>query len=322
MLRQRPAAERARMERLWQLLGAEDTETPPAPGSEEAWADLQRRIADRPARPAGRADRAARPPRRRAFMRRVLPTVTAVAAVLVVGLFYARSPVVWTAPAGEQVRVVLPDASVVELNSGTELRYRRAFGWSWAPAALSARTVALSGEAFFDVRHDGRPFTVETFNARIDVLGTRFAVRSRPEQENGATRVTLVEGRVQVAARTPQSPAVLLEQEGATTRVAAHATHPDSVQIGNSAQATAWQRRGFWADNEPATSILAELERRFALTIRVTPGVILPDSMDLYYARDADAESIIHDMLLTRDAKYRRVQDGFEIFQADDARIP
>ena len=41
--------------------------------------------------------------------------------------------------------------------------------------------VRLTGEAYFDVVEEDAPFVVETFNAEVRVLGTRFNVRAWPE---------------------------------------------------------------------------------------------------------------------------------------------
>ena len=107
---------------------------------------------------------------------RTFPHSWAVAASIVlliaVGAGFWLQPTTLTAPTGERLAATLPDGSTVELNSGARLSYARAFGGK-------ARTVRLTGEAFFDVAHDAqKPFMVKTFNADVTVLGTRFNVRA------------------------------------------------------------------------------------------------------------------------------------------------
>ena len=56
------------------------------------------------------------------------------------------------------------------LNSGARIEYPVVF-------KKNLRSVKLSGEALFDVRHDAEcPFEVETFATKINVLGTKFNV--------------------------------------------------------------------------------------------------------------------------------------------------
>lgn len=72
-------------------------------------------------------------------------------------------------PLGVRTKFELPDGSTGFLNSGSTLRF---------PASFSGqRTVAVSGEAFFNVAHNEQyPFIVETKHLKIRVLGTEFNV--------------------------------------------------------------------------------------------------------------------------------------------------
>ncbi|WP_051664121.1 FecR family protein [Dyadobacter crusticola] len=85
----------------------------------------------------------------------------------------------------------LPDGSTVLLNNGGELTYSQEnFG-------KAGREVTLSGEGFFDVKHDpAHPFVVHTGKVTTTVLGTAFNVTaSRSEQQ---VKVTVTRGRVRV----------------------------------------------------------------------------------------------------------------------------
>jgi len=93
-------------------------------------------------------------------------------------------------PLGSKTRVVLPDGSVVNLNSGSSLRY---------PARMdsSLRYAYVEGEAFFDIRKDSRhPFYVKTRDITIKVLGTKFNVKSYADEKTVET--TLVSGKIEI----------------------------------------------------------------------------------------------------------------------------
>jgi transmembrane sensor len=87
----------------------------------------------------------------------------------------------------EHKEVHLPDGSVVLLNGDSRITYVDNFN-------ENTREVNLKGEAFFSVTKDGRPFIVETENAKTTVLGTKFNVRSFEEK----TEVFVKEGKVKV----------------------------------------------------------------------------------------------------------------------------
>lgn len=94
------------------------------------------------------------------------------------------------APLGSRSNVVLPDGSEVWLNSGSRLTYNDDFG-------KSNREVSLLGEAFFDVAHSKKSdFRVKTSDLVIKVLGTRFNVKSYPEEH--VIETTLVEGKIEL----------------------------------------------------------------------------------------------------------------------------
>ena len=101
---------------------------------------------------------------------------------------------------GEQRTIELADTSVVTLNADSQVR------WQLDDAG---RDVDLSrGEAIFDVAHDAnRPFRVHTRAGTIQAIGTQFNVYARA---NGDTRVSVLEGRVQLTARGATTQSLIL----------------------------------------------------------------------------------------------------------------
>lgn len=98
---------------------------------------------------------------------------------------------------GQRSRIVLPDSSIVWLNSGTTLSYSNDF-------SEKNRKVTLNGQAFFQVaRNAEKPFTVQTGELLVSVLGTRFDVDAFPG--NGEIVVVLESGRVELTHRNIES---------------------------------------------------------------------------------------------------------------------
>lgn len=82
----------------------------------------------------------------------------------------------------------LPDGSVVTLNKQSSIAYYKKF-------TDSAREVALTGEAFFNVTPDKlKPFIIKVNNVMVKVVGTSFNIKSA----NGRVEVIVETGVVEV----------------------------------------------------------------------------------------------------------------------------
>ena len=91
---------------------------------------------------------------------------------------------------GEVRTIILPDGSIVGLNTQTELE--------WLGTPNDRRVRLLRGEAYFEVVHDpSRPFRILLKRSQVQVLGTRFDVY---QMANGNVRVSVISGIVAVEA--------------------------------------------------------------------------------------------------------------------------
>lgn len=91
-------------------------------------------------------------------------------------------------PYGSISEIILPDGTKAILNAGSRLAYPDHFD-------EKSREVMLSGEAYFEVKHDSKhPFVVLANNLRIKDIGTKFNISAYPADRNIETVVT--EGKV------------------------------------------------------------------------------------------------------------------------------
>lgn len=105
-------------------------------------------------------------------------------------------------PAGQRMSVTLSDGTQVQLNGNSRIEYPVIF-------SRKQRNVKLSGEAFFEVKHDERhPFIVETFASKVEVLGTRFNVYADEASKYFST--ALVDGKVKVTTNDETAEQVVL----------------------------------------------------------------------------------------------------------------
>ena len=92
-------------------------------------------------------------------------------------------------PRGGGYNLQLADGTEVWLNAGSSLKFPVSF-------QDSIREVILEGEAYFEVRHNGKPFIVSTADMDTRVLGTSFNISAYPDDPE--FKATLVEGKVMV----------------------------------------------------------------------------------------------------------------------------
>ena len=187
-------------------------------------------------------------------------TVAAVAAALAVGItggiYLTRHALrveeyVLSADNAQTSGITLPDGTVVRLNSSSKLTYDSAFN-------RRARTVTLSGEAFFDVASDPeRPFVVRTGDMDVQAVGTQFNVRAYPTEEH--VIATLVEGKVIVSSAdervmlSPRQEAVYARGTGQMSK----------REVAAAVALVPWMEGDLVFDNASLVHVAGVLERTF-----------------------------------------------------------
>jgi len=179
--------------------------------------------------------------------------VVAAAGIKLLPLLLSSPQVTYTAGLGEQRTEQLPDGTRVTLNTQTELQVR--YG-------RQRREIVLQhGEAMFDVVHDAqRPFVVTAGDGSIVDLGTQFEVR----KENDAAIVTLIEGRVEVAARDERRQLTPGEQARYGGRTAGI-----SVRKVDLTAVTAWLHDRLDFNGMPLAQAIADANRYSTVKLRL-----------------------------------------------------
>lgn len=94
-------------------------------------------------------------------------------------------------PAGSQVKVTLPDSTIVTLNGDSRIKLFKSFN-------SNNRYLELEGEAHFDVtRNDSLGFVVNAQGINVVALGTSFYVQAYPEEK--IVEAVLLEGKIGVS---------------------------------------------------------------------------------------------------------------------------
>jgi ferric-dicitrate binding protein FerR (iron transport regulator) len=166
-------------------------------------------------------------------------------------------------PRGGTYKLTLPDGTAVWLNAESSIKYPSQF-------ASDARTVEVSGEAYFEVAKvyqkngDRKPFRVVSKDQQIEVLGTHFNVNSYPEQPG--TKTTLEEGRVAITNNSGH--VVLSPGEQAITLKGK--TKVKAVDVGRE---IAWRSGKFSFDDKPFEETMNEIARWYNLKIHYQGGI-------------------------------------------------
>ncbi len=150
-----------------------------------------------------------------------------------------------TTPHGGRYSVRLSDGTRVTLNAGSSLKYPVSF-------TDSTRTVHLDGEAYFEVTHTGKPFTVANNQQNIRVLGTAFNVSAYANEP--AILTTLVEGKVQIETTSGQ---VILAPGEQSKLVGNQLT----LEIVNTSRYTSWINGKFEFNHDNMDIVFKRLSR-------------------------------------------------------------
>ncbi len=228
---------------------------------------------------------AARGPRKWRLQAAVAAAVFVAATVSWFGLHGLLAPSTdYVTQTGEQLRVPLPDGTVIELNTQSHIRV--------AYTAQGRDVTLVFGEALFAVRHDARrPFRVHVDATVIEDLGTQFSVYKRPDS---TTTLAVLEGNVQVSyefdslpwsqtavpmSATANGPALepvlrpTRVDAGQVVRIVAHGQflEPEPKDVSHPA---AWTQQQLWFDGSSLSEIAAEFNRYNVRKIHVGSGAV------------------------------------------------
>jgi len=313
------------LRRVWDLTGTALSGSTSSPQEvDEMWAKIQAKTLQEsiqvPSSETKKVFKQDRAPRKRSsrsrlpVFKRLVPAFTVL--LLIAFGAYWYTPVTITADRGELAEALLPDGSVVYLNSGSSISFKRGFDGNPFTNA-SERTVTLKGEGFFEVTHSSAPFNVETFNANVRVLGTEFNVRAWPLEPEQESTISLVSGRVGVSKADATGNQIILEEPGHTVVVRNTDSLPAAPSMQNINSVINWRERGLSIKSKTLVAVFDELERRYDIKISVEDTQILNDSLTLLMPKPEDLESILSDICIEKNLKFRKTSRGYVIYRLE-----
>lgn len=158
-------------------------------------------------------------------------------------------------PKGGEYELLLSDGSKVYLNSETRLVFPSGFEGD-------TRRVELTGEAYFEVKKDSKPFIVETTGLKIEVLGTSFNVNAYPD--NPSLNATLVEGNIRLSLPDHPETYLLRPEENLNMNKMSGELF---VRVVDTDIYTAWVKGKFVFRNQSLEDIFSQLKRWYDFVI-------------------------------------------------------
>jgi len=179
--------------------------------------------------------------------------------LLFAGLYLLRTEppklMALSAAANQKNQVVLADGSKIWVNSLSTLKYPKAFDGK-------TREVYLSGEAYFDIKHDAaRPFIIHTGSVITTVLGTAFDIKE--DKLLHTVVVTVTRGKVSVA-NGSQLLAIITPNQQVSFNTASQTKTQATV---DATKVIAWQSGYIHFNDITFAAAAAQLQQRFNVKI-------------------------------------------------------
>ena len=167
-------------------------------------------------------------------------------------------------------KVTLPDNSVVILDKNSQLSYN---------FDNSLREVTLQGKAFFDVTKSEKKFIIETFNSKVEVLGTEFNVDARKNYSSVAVR----SGKVSFS-DSEENNVILAVNQFSECVEGSGPTIPVEIDVDSLIN---WTKTELVFENQKLKSVIERLEKEFSVKYKVTDPVLSEKKLSAVFENES-----------------------------------
>lgn len=209
---------------------------------------------------------------------------------------------------GQRAQLVLDDGSRVRLNADSKITHPKEFG-------AENRVVQLSGEAYFEIVRDGRPFFVHADDAVIEILGTEFNVLAYEEEE---IQVVVSGGKVSVRHQDAnESNAAFLERGDMASLKRGGNELPSVTHNVDLERHLGWLDYRLEFDATPLEKVAKRLERWYEMDITLAD----PSLSDLRFTavfEDESIDEVLDALQLSLDLEYEIQDRQITFFREDE----
>lgn len=288
---------------VWHFAGIAEPDMPVISELEKAKSDL-RSAMRKTHRSAARQDRKSKQPERRKAGR-TWKAILFFVLLSVCFIWFGNRPVIFEAPRGATSTLTLSDGSIVQLQGGSSLVKRP---WFWG----GSRDVVLTGEAFFNVVPDDKPFVVHTANADVTVLGTSFNVAVWPAGKEQETVLHVSSGTVFFS---PDNAATLGDTlyAGQMSRLIGTQGKVSAPSTFNPEVALLWLEGGIALIDETLADVLTVLARRLDVEIVLDPALEGEEVLTWIQPRLENVEAALTDICNVATCSFERVDGKYYV---------
>jgi ferric-dicitrate binding protein FerR (iron transport regulator) len=214
------------------------------------------------------------------------------------GIFESNDLAEIVVPYGEQMRIVLQDGTLVQLNSGSRLRYPKSFG-------LFSRRVKLSGEAYFSVaKEHTRPFVVNLHDIEVKVTGTKF--NAKAYRDDSRIVVSLDEGSVYITDKKKNTYPLRVGEDAVYDKTSGACT---VGKMDDMTEHGAWMTKSLNFYRTPLSVILKTLERQYEVQFTVRDSSLLQYRFSISTSK-VNTNDILKDLEKVSKIRFNRTPDN------------
>ena len=192
---------------------------------------------------------------------------------------------------------VLPDGSKVWLNASSKIVYHNSL-WS------SDRQIDLSGEAYFEVSHDKHaPFIVNSKQIKTCVLGTKFNVRARQDENRVVT--TLLQGLVRVDSPRTEEKGYLLKP-GQTLNVNTDTYQAELIEYNQPTDVLLWINGKLEFKQQSLLEITNIMEKLYDIKFIYKDEALKSERFTGEFSTDSTADEILNVLMHTNHFSYKK----------------
>lgn len=180
----------------------------------------------------------------------------------------------------DKQKITLPDNSTILLSKGSEIEYRY---------DETIREVNLKGRAYFIVNKDEKKFIVNTENAKIEVLGTKFNVDTRGNYSSVAVK----SGKV-LFANSKKENVILVFNQFSECYSDSVPTNPAIVNVDS---LISWTDTKLVFENKSLQTVLHTLENEFMVKYEYSNSDILKNKLSAVF--ENESIDVIHKSIST-----------------------
>lgn len=204
-------------------------------------------------------------------------------------------------------KITLPDGSIAELNSCSQLRYPSEFD-------AKERIVELKGEGFFKVSSNKEhPFIVKCDDISVQAVGTEFNIQIN---KNGKIITSLKEGTVNIIKDTEDNEQKMVTlTPGQTAIYDKNISDITEIKTNNIDKYLAWREGKLIFTSDKLIDVLDILEQRFNVKFRINPSADISGVFTGTFV-NKDLDTILKYIGFTTSVEFKSIPE-----KMDEARI-